>query len=149
MDVILLEKIERLGSLGTVVKVRSGYGRNYLVPSGKALPATKENKARFEAERAAYELRQEEIRGQAEALAAKIAGIQVVLDRPAGSADKLFGSVTNNDVADYFKQQGIDIPRKVIELSRPIRTLGEHPVRLRLHPDVNPEVVVRINRSMK
>lgn len=149
MDVILLEKIERLGSLGAVVKVRSGYGRNFLVPAGKALPATQENKSRFEAERAAYELRQDEIRKEAEALAAQVAGIQVVLERPAGSAEKLFGSVTNSDIADYFKAKGVDLPRKVIELPRPIRTLGEHPIRLRLHPDVTPEIMVRIDRSMK
>ncbi|MBF0609763.1 MAG: 50S ribosomal protein L9 [Magnetococcales bacterium] len=149
MDVILLEKIAKLGELGAVVTVRPGFGRNYLIPSGKALPATAANRARFDAERAALEAKQQAIRAQAEELAAKIAEISVVLDRPAGSNEKLFGSVTNADIADYFKAKGVDVPRKAIVIAQPLRTLGTHAVQLRLHPDVSPEIKVRIDRSVK
>ncbi|MEO5366775.1 MAG: 50S ribosomal protein L9 [Magnetococcus sp. WYHC-3] len=148
MEVILLEKISRLGDLGDVVQVRNGFGRNYLLPQGKALPATKANKGRFEAERAGFETRQQEIRAAAESLAAQVANVNVELARPAGSSDKLFGSVTNADIADYFAEKGLDVPRKVIEVPQPIRTLGEHPIRLRLHPDVVPEVMVRVVRTV-
>ncbi|MBF0284266.1 MAG: 50S ribosomal protein L9 [Magnetococcales bacterium] len=149
MELILLEKIEKLGALGELVKVKDGYGRNFLVPEGKALPATKSNLARFEKERAELEKRQADIRTGAEALALRLSEIQVVLDRPAGSSEKLFGSVTNNDIADFLKEKGVEIPRKAIEVPRPIRTLGDHPVRVKLHPDVSPEIIVRVERSVK
>ncbi|MEO5339078.1 MAG: 50S ribosomal protein L9 [Magnetococcus sp. MYC-9] len=146
MELILLEKLGKLGDLGAVVKVRNGYGRNFLIPQGKALPATPVNRARFEAERAAFEARQEEIKRGAEELAARIREVTVVLDRPAGSSDKLFGSVTNGDIASFFQDQGIDVPRSTIDVPKPIRTLGDHRVRIRLHPDVIPEVTVSITR---
>lgn len=148
MDVILLEKIDKLGDLGDVVKVRGGFGRNFLLPQGKALPATPPNRERFERERAAFEARQAEVKAVADALAAQIADVRVVLSRPAGSSGKLFGSVTNADIADYYTAQGVEVPRKVVEVVSPIRTLGEHAVRLRLHPDVAPEVTVVVERSM-
>ncbi len=148
MEVILLEKIGKLGDLGSVVQVRAGYGRNFLVPEGKALPATKKNRERFEVERAAFEARQADVFGRAEALAAQIAGIEVVLDRPAGSSDKLFGSVTNSDIATFFLERGIETPRGSIDVPQPIRTLGEHVVRIRLHPDIIPEVKVRVERRV-
>lgn len=147
MEVILLEKINKLGELGEKVKVKSGYGRNFLIPQGKALPATAANQVRFEKERAAYLQRQQEIRASAEELATRVAGVQVVLSRPAGSSEKLFGSVTNADIADFFKSKGVDLPRKVIEVPSPIRTLGEHPVRIKLHPDVTLVHPVRVERS--
>ncbi len=149
MEVILLEKIGKLGDLGDVVKVRAGYGRNFLVPQGKALPATRKNREHFESQRAEFEARQSEILATAEALAVKVAEIQVVLDRPAGTSDKLFGSVTNADIAGFFKEKGVEIPRGAIDVPHPIRTLGEHPVRIRLHPDVIPEVTVLIERRVQ
>ncbi|MBF0309930.1 MAG: 50S ribosomal protein L9 [Magnetococcales bacterium] len=149
MDVILLEKISKLGELGSVVKVRGGYGRNFLIPQKKALPATAANKARFEQEKADFEQKQAEVRARAEALAARLTGLEVVLDRPAGSGEKLFGAVTNADIAEFFKGKGVEVERKVIEVAAPIKTLGEHIVRLRLHPDVVPELVVRVERSVK
>lgn len=148
MELILLEKISRLGDLGDVVKVRGGYGRNFLVPQGKALPATKANRIHYESRKAAFEERQRNILTMAEGLAAKIAGIEVILDRPAGTSDKLFGSVTNGDIANFFKDQGLDVPKSAIDVPRPIRTLGEHSVRVRLHPDVVPAVTVRVNRRI-
>lgn len=149
MEVILLEKIAKLGELGSVVTVRPGFGRNFLIPSGRALPATTNNRARFDKDRAALEIKQQGIRAQAEALAARIAEIEVVLDRPAGSNDKLFGSVTNADIADFFKAKGLDVPRKTIIINQPLRTLGTHTIQIRLHPDVSPDLKLRIERSVK
>ncbi len=149
MEVLLLEKINKLGNLGEIVRVKNGHARNYLVPQGKALMATKENKVRFEAERAAFEARQKEVLQQAEDLAGRIRMIQIVLQRPAGVMDKLFGSVTNADIADFLTKQELSIPRNTIEISHPIRTLGEHPIRIRLHPDVIVEMNVRVERAVK
>ncbi|MBF0622787.1 MAG: 50S ribosomal protein L9 [Magnetococcales bacterium] len=149
MEVVLLEKIGQLGDLGAQVNVRPGYARNFLIPKGKALPATKENVAYFEAQRAEYEARQAEVKATAEELAAKIAEVEVVLDRPAGTTEKLFGSVTNADIAQFYKNNGVEVSRKVIDVMTPIRTLGEHPVVIRLHPDVCPEVTVRVDRSVR
>lgn len=146
MEVILLEKIGKLGDLGAVVKVRRGYGRNFLIPQNKAMPATKQNLAHFEKERLAFEARQDKVKHTAEQLAARIAEVDISLSRPAGSTDKLFGSVTNSDIASFFKEQGIDVPRSTIDVPRPIRTLGEHLVRIRLHPDIVPEITVSVIR---
>ena len=146
MEVILLEKIGRMGDLGAVVKVRGGFGRNFLIPQGKALPATAFNRMRFEGERAAFESRQAEIKKVAQTLADRIAEVEVILDRPAGASDKLFGSVTNADIASFFKDKGVDVPRSAIDVPRPIRNLGNHPIRIRLHPDVVPEILVSVVR---
>lgn len=147
MEVILLEKIEKLGGLGDVVKVKSGFGRNYLIPQGRALPATRSNQSTFEAERAEHEKRQDEVRAAAEALSAKAVGVAITLTRPAGNSEKLFGSVTNADIAAFYKGQGIDVPRRVIELTHPIRTLGEHEIKLRFHSDVVTTVTVLVERA--
>ncbi|MBF0213278.1 MAG: 50S ribosomal protein L9 [Magnetococcales bacterium] len=148
MEVILLEKVAKLGDLGSVVQVRAGYGRNFLIPEGKALPATRKNRDRFEQERLAFEARQQEVFERAQALAAKLADVEVVLDRPAGSGDKLFGSVTNSDIAAFFAERGIETPRGSIDVPHPIRTLGDHTVRIRLHPDIIPEIKVRVERRV-
>lgn len=148
MELILLEKIGKLGELGSVVKVRNGYGRNFLIPQGRALPATKQNRVLFEGKRVAFENRQQKVLESAEHMAERIKGIEVALDRPAGSSDKLFGSVTNADLANFFKEKGIDIPRSAIDVPQPIRTLGEHLVRIRLHPDIIPEITVHIFRRV-
>ncbi|MBF0447709.1 MAG: 50S ribosomal protein L9 [Magnetococcales bacterium] len=148
MEVILLEKIGKLGDLGDMVRVRGGFGRNFLIPLGKALPASKENRAIFDARRAEYEKRQQEILDVAEVLSEKISGISVVLDRPAGATEKLFGSVTNADIAAFFRQHDVEIVRSIIDIPQPIRTLGEHIVRVRLHPDVIPEITVKVERTV-
>ncbi|ABK44958.1 LSU ribosomal protein L9P [Magnetococcus marinus MC-1] len=149
MEVILLEKIGKIGNLGEVVKVRSGYGRNFLIPQGKALPATSENKSVFEAQRADYEARQAEILADAETLAAKVDEVSVVMKRPAGAMDKLFGSVTSADIAVFYKDLGLNIPRNIIDVLTPIRTLGEHQVRVRLHPDVVRVISIQVERAVK
>lgn len=148
MEVILLEKISRIGDLGERVKVRGGFGRNFLIPQGKALPATRENLARFERQKAEFEQRQEEILANAKELSARIQEVSVVLDRPAGTSEKLFGSVTNADISSYYKEKGLDIPRSQIDVPHPIRVLGEHTVRIRLHPDVIPVVKVTVERRV-
>ncbi len=149
MELILLEKVEKLGDLGEIVQVRAGYGRNYLIPKGKALQATPSNKARFEKEKELYEKKHQEELKKAEEMAAQLEDIDIVLSRPAGVSDKLFGSVTNNDVANYLQKKGIDIHRRVIEIPMAIRTLGEHTVRFRLHPDVTPEMTITVERSVR
>ena len=149
MQVILLEKITKLGDLGDEVKVRNGFGRNFLIPYGKALPATKDNKITFDAKRAKYEEKQTEVRAEAEELAAKIGEVPIILNRAAGVSERLFGSVTNSDIAAFFLENDIDVPRRVIEVGRPIRTLGEHTISLRLHPDVMLELDVQVERSAK
>ncbi|MGN7613022.1 50S ribosomal protein L9 [Magnetococcales bacterium HHB-1] len=149
MEVILLEKISKLGNLGESVTVRAGYGRNYLIPQGKALPATEANRQKFEKQRQDFEQRQAEIKQQAEELAAKLDEVEIVLNRPAGVSEKLFGSVTNSDIAVFFREQELDIPRRLIEIPHAIRTLGEHKIILRLHPDVAPEMTVRVERSVR
>lgn len=146
MEVILLEKIGKLGELGSVVKVRGGYGRNFLVPQGKALPATPGNLKHFENEKAEFEARQRTVLQTAEHLAGQIAEVQIILDRPAGSTDKLFGSVTNGDISSFFREKGIEFPKSAIDIPQPIRTLGDHQVRIRLHPDVIPEIIVQVQR---
>ncbi|MBF0110690.1 MAG: 50S ribosomal protein L9 [Magnetococcales bacterium] len=148
MEVILLEKISRVGNLGEQVKVRGGYGRNFLIPQGKALPATKENMARFEQQKADFQKRQDEILATAMELAAQVEEIAVVLDRPAGTTEKLFGSVTNADISSFYKEKGLDIPRSQIDVPHPIRVLGEHTIRIRLHPDVIPVVKVVVERRV-
>ena len=148
MDVILLEKIGKLGALGSVVRVRNGYGRNFLIPQGKALSATPGNRVHFEKQRIAFEARQENVKKAAELLAERIAEVSVELDRPAGSSDKLFGSVTNSDIASFFKEQDIVVPRSAIDVPKPIRTLGDHLVRIRLHPDIVPEITVSVFRRV-
>ena len=148
MEVILLEKIGKLGDLGSVVKVRNGYGRNFLIPQNKALPATPRNRTHFEKQRLKFETRQADVLKTAELLAERIQEVTITLDRPAGSSDKLFGSVTNSDIASFFKEQGIEVPRSTIDVPKPIRTLGDHPVRIRLHPDIVPEVIVSVIRRV-
>ncbi|MBF0589685.1 MAG: 50S ribosomal protein L9 [Magnetococcales bacterium] len=149
MELILLEKVEKLGDLGETVTVRNGYGRNFLIPKGKALQATPANKVRFEREREAYEQKHREELKLAEEIAAQLEDIEIVLDRPAGMGEKLFGSVTNNDVALYLQEKGIDIHRRLVEIPTAIRTLGEHVVRVRLHPDVTPEMTITVERSVR
>ncbi|MBF0189031.1 MAG: 50S ribosomal protein L9, partial [Magnetococcales bacterium] len=145
----LLEKVGKIGGLGETVKVRDGYGRNFLIPQGKALPATQNNREHFETQRAVFEERQQRVLASAQELAAKVEEVDVVLNRPAGSSEKLFGSVTNSDISDFYKENGLDIPRRDINVIHPIRTLGEHVVQVRLHPDVMPEVTVRVERSVR
>lgn len=147
MDVILLERIERLGQMGDVVKVRPGFARNYLLPKRKALRATKENKALFETQRAQLEAANLKRREEAEAVAGPLDGMVVTLIRQASDMGQLYGSVTSRDLADAVTANGVTIQRNQIVLNRPIKALGLHNVRVSLHPEVAVEITVNVART--
>jgi large subunit ribosomal protein L9 len=147
MQVILLERIGRLGQMGDVVRVKDGYARNYLLPQGKALRATKENMTEFEKRRIQLEARNLELKGEAEAVAAKLGGQKFVAIRTAGDTGQLYGSVSTRDMAELIIAAGFNIDRKQIVLDRPIKSLGLHVIRVVLHPEVEVKVAINIARS--
>jgi large subunit ribosomal protein L9 len=147
MQVILLERIGRLGQMGDVVKVRDGFARNFLLPQGKALRATKENMSRFENQRAQLEANNLQRKQEAEAVAVKLGGLRFTVIRQAGDTGQLYGSVSTRDVADAVTLGGFTIDRVQILLDRPIKNLGLHEVRVSLHPEVEIKVVVNVART--
>ncbi len=147
MDVILLERIEKLGQMGDVVSVKPGFARNFLLPKGKALRANAANKTHFEAQRAQLEAENLKRKEEAEAVAAKMTDMEVVLIRQAGDAGQLYGSVTARDVADSVKEAGVTIGRSQVALDKPIKTIGLHDVRVELHAEVVVNVVANVARS--
>ena len=140
MDVILLEKVENLGQLGEKVSVKPGFGRNYLIPSGKAVPATRENLAEFEARRAELEKQAAEELAAAEARKEKLEALSVTITRKAGDEGRLFGSVGNADIAEAVTAAGIELDRKEVRLATPFNMTGEYDVNLHLHTDVDATV---------
>jgi large subunit ribosomal protein L9 len=145
MQIILLEKVTNLGGLGDVVKVRDGFARNYLIPHGKAKRATAENLAEFQNRRADLEKAQLDQLAQAQEKAAKLEGLTVQVSQKAGVDGKLFGSVTNADIAEALKQQGFDVAKAAVRMPQgPLKNVGEHPLKIALHGDV----VVTINVSV-
>ncbi|MFG1298473.1 50S ribosomal protein L9 [Xanthobacter sp. V3C-3] len=147
MDVILLERVAKLGQMGEVVKVRDGYARNFLLPNGKALRATKANKDRFETMKIELEARNLERRKEAEAVAEKLNGQSVVMLRQAGESGQLYGSVSTRDIAEGFTAAGFHLDRGQIVLNHPIKTLGLHVVPVTLHPEVEVSVQVNVARN--
>ena len=148
MQVILLERIDSLGHMGEVVKVRPGYARNYLLPQKKALRATKDNVAYFESQRAALEKLNSEKKKEAEKLVKKLDSIKVALIRHAAEGGQLYGSVSSRDVAEAITQEsGIQISRNQVFISQPLKTVGLFPVSVALHPEVKVDVTVNIARS--
>ncbi len=147
MDVILLERIERLGQMGDVVKVKPGFARNYLLPRKKALRATKENLTVFSSRRAELEATNLKQKAEAEAVAAKAEGTKVVLLRQAGETGQLFGSVSSRDIAEALTAAGVKIDRTQVLLDRPIKELGLREIRVRLHPEVTIAVTANVARS--
>lgn len=147
MDVVLLERIDTLGAMGAVVSVKPGYARNYLIPQGKALRASKQNVARFEAERAEREARNEEARAEAQKVAEGLAGTHVVLIRQASDNLQLYGSVKARDIADGLVAKGFDVDRSNVVLDTPIKTLGLHEVKTALHPEVVVTVIANVART--
>ena len=142
MQVILLEKVVNLGGLGDVVKVRDGFARNFLIPQGKAKRATRENLAEFEQRRSELEKAQNEQLSLAQEKAAKLDGITVQIAQKAGVDGKLFGSVTNADVAEALHAQGFDVAKANVRMPQgPLKNIGEHPLKVALHTDV----VVSVN----
>jgi large subunit ribosomal protein L9 len=145
MQVILLEKVANLGGLGDVVKVREGYARNFLIPHGKAKRATRENLAEFEQRRADLERTQAEQLTAAQDKASRLEGLTVQITQKAGVDGKLFGSVTNADVAEALKVQGFDVAKAAIRMPQgPLKTVGDHQIKVALHTDV----VVGVNVSV-
>lgn len=145
MQIILLEKVVNLGTLGDVVKVKDGYARNYLIPQGKAKRATEANKAEFEAKRAELERVQAEKLAAAEVLAEKLGGLMVQVTRKAGMDGRLFGSVTNADVAEALASQGFTIERSAVRMPNgPIKQVGDTPVEVALHSDVVTTITVSV-----
>ena len=147
MDVILMERIEKLGQMGDVVKVKPGFARNYLLPQKKALRATKENMAFFETQRAQLEADNLERRSEAEAVAEKLDGMSVTLIRQAGDSGQLYGSVTARDVAQSVTENGVTVDRRQVVLDKVIKVLGLHPIKVRLHPEVVVTVTANVARS--
>ena len=148
MEVILLKKVENLGALGNVVKVRPGYARNYLIPQGKAKMATKANLAEFEAIRAELEAEAQATLAAAEARKAQIEGMVLTIKAKAGNEGKLFGSVSNHEIADAIKAAGVEVERREIRMSQgALRHVGEFEISLHLHTEVNATIKVVVEAA--
>ncbi|MBL3553049.1 50S ribosomal protein L9 [Rhodovulum sulfidophilum] len=147
MQVILLERVAKLGQMGEVVNVKDGYARNFLLPQSKALRANEANIARFEADKAQLEARNLETKKEAEALAEKLDGQQFVVIRSASDGGALYGSVSPRDIADAATEAGFSVDRKQVVLAGPIKELGLHTVHVLLHPEVDVTVSVNVARS--
>jgi large subunit ribosomal protein L9 len=147
MEVVLLERVAKLGQMGEVVKVRDGYARNFLLPQGKALRKTEANMKRFEAERAQIEARNLDAKKEAEKVAAKLDGQRFVIIRSASDSGALYGSVTTRDIADVATEDGFSLDRRQIQLDHPIKALGLHELSVSLHPEVEVAITVNVARS--
>jgi len=147
MDVILLERVENLGQMGDVVKVRPGFARNFLLPRKKALRANDENKKIFEAQRADLEARNLERRKDAEGAAKKLDGRSFIVIRQASDAGLLYGSVSTRDIADAAESEGVKVDRTQVRLDKPLKTLGISKVRVVLHPEVTATIEINVARS--
>ena len=149
MDVILLERIAKLGQMGDVVSVKQGYARNYLLPQGKALRATELNKRQFEAEKAQLEARNLETKKEADNLASYLDGKQFIVIRSASDAGALYGSVTTRDIAEVVTEDGFNIEKRQVVLASPIKELGLHELSAVLHPEVSVRITVNVARSQE
>ena len=147
MEVILLERVAKLGQMGETVKVRSGYARNFLLPRGKALRATEGNKKHFETQRAQLEARNLERRKEAEVVGEKLNGQSFIILRQSGETGVLYGSVSTRDLAEIMTQNGFTVDRNQIALNQPIKTIGLHNVPVALHPEVEVRVTINVARS--
>ncbi len=147
MDIILLEKVEKLGGIGDVVTVKNGYARNYLLPNKKALRANEANKKVFEANRKQIEADNEAKRGEAENAAKDVDGKQIILIRASSASGQLYGSVTVRDIVEALAAEGANVEKSMVILEKPIKTLGVFDVRIRLHPEVNTTIQANVARS--
>ena len=147
MNIILLERVPKLGAMGEEVRVRDGFGRNYLLPQGKALRASKENRARFEAQKAELEERNRERRAQAEAMSKRVSGKVFTAIRQAGQTGQLYGSVSTRDIADVLAGEGVQIERRQVDMTTPIKAIGVHEINLVLHPEVIVPVKINVART--
>jgi large subunit ribosomal protein L9 len=145
MEVILLEKVRNLGSLGEQVKVKSGFARNYLIPYGKAVTANDENRAKFEAQRAKLEMAQADVLGKAQARAKNMSGVTLQIVRKVSEEGKLFGSVGNRDICEAMQQAGFEIVKSEVHLDGgPLKDIGDHEVSVLLHPEVSFKIIVSV-----
>jgi len=144
MEVILREYVDHLGKRGEIVKVADGYARNYLLPRRLALPATDGNRKHVERERRIAEAREAQEKGQAEAVAARLAALEIAIARRVGETDQLYGSVTAADIAEFLKDKGFEVDRRKIILPESIKTIGDHDVPLKLHREVTVPLKVRV-----
>jgi large subunit ribosomal protein L9 len=147
IELILLQRVEKLGQMGEVVRVKPGYARNYLLPQKKAVRASKDNMARFETQRATLEAQNLKRREEAERVAERVAGLSVVIIRQAGESGGLYGSVSSRDIAEACAAGGLQVNRTQVVLAHPIKTLGLAHVRVTLHPEVSIPVTVNVARS--
>ena len=147
MELILREDVEKLGRRGDVVKVADGYARNFLLPRGLGMAVTAANKAMIEKERKVHEARLAKEKAEFEALAARIAGLRFVAPRKVGENEVLYGSVTGADVAEFLKTKGIEIDKRKVLLDEPVKTLGEHEVKIKLHPEVQASLRLLVTKE--
>ena len=147
MEVILREHVDNLGERGEIVKVADGYARNYLLPRKLALPATDANRKHVERERKIMETREAQEKGQAEAIAGRLAALAIIITRRVGETDQLYGSVTAADIADFLKEKGFEVDRRKIILPEPIKAIGDHDVPLKLHREVTVPLKVRVAKE--
>jgi len=144
MEVILREHVDNLGKRGEIVKVADGYARNYLLPRKLALPATDANRKHVERERRIVETREAQEKGQAEAIAVRLAALEITITRRVGETDQLYGSVTAADIAEFLKDKGFEVDRRKIILPEPIKSIGSHDVPLKLHREVTVPLKVQV-----
>ena len=147
MEIILLERIAKIGQMGDVVRVRDGFARNFLLPAGKALRATDANKARFETDKAHLEARNLEARKEAEGVAEKLDGQNFIIIRSAGETGQLYGSAAARDIVEVVEAGGFSIARQQVRLDRPIKAIGLHEVQIDLHPEVSVSIALNVARS--
>jgi len=149
IDLILMQRVDKLGQMGDRVTVKPGYARNFLLPQGRAVRANKDNLAKFEANRAQLEAQNIKRRGEAERLAERVENMSVVIIRQAGESGGLYGSVSGRDIADACKEGGLTLTRQQVLLDEPIKTLGLKTIRVELHPEVVIPVIVNVARSVE
>ena len=147
MELILRQDVDKLGRRGEVVRVAEGFARNYLLPRGLGMAVNAANKAMVEKEKKAHEARLAKEKAECESLAARVGGLRFVAPRKVGENDVLYGSVTAGDIAEFLKAKGIEIDKRKVLLDEPIKTLGEHEVRVRLHPEVQASLKLLVTKE--
>ena len=147
MELLLRQDVEKLGRRGEVVKVATGYGRNYLLPRGLGMEVNASNRALIEKERKAHEARLAKEKAEFEGLAGRINTLRFVAPRRVGENNTLYGSVTSGDIAEFLAGKGIEIDKRKIQLEEPIKTLGEHEVKIKLHPEVSATIKLTVSKA--
>ena len=147
MEIILREDVEKLGRRGEIVKVAEGYGRNYLLPRGLGMAVTAANKAMIEKERKAWEVKLAKEKAEWQAVADRIGGLRFVAPRKVGENEQLYGSVTSGDVAEFLKAKGVEIDKRKVQLEDPIKKLGDHEVKIKIHPEVTATLKLLVTKE--